>query len=92
MIQLVTIVTGIGVVLVSGAQAVDHPAAALAAAAVILIMLALAPRLLPVAARAAGSLTGKAIDYPRMPRWVVWMAIVNSVIAWMSGPGKVGVP
>ena len=84
MIQLVTIVAGIGVVLVTGAQAVDHPAVALAAAALILIILALAPRLLPLAARTAATLTGKNIDYPRMPRSIVWMATANSIIAWIA--------
>jgi glycosyltransferase 2 family protein len=84
MIQLVSIAAGIGVVLVTGAQAVDHPAVAVASAALILVMLALAPRLLPMAARLAASVTGKAIDYPQMPASVVWMAIVNSVIAWIA--------
>ena len=84
MIQLVMIAAGIGVVLVTGAQAVDHPAIAIAAAILILTMLALAPRLLPLAGRILTSLTGKAIDYPRMPPTLVWMAILSSAIAWIA--------
>ena len=84
MVQLVTILAGIGVVLVTGAQAVAHPAIAVAAAAVILMTLSLAPRFLPVAGRIAASLTGKTFDFPRMRPSLVWMAIVNSIIAWIA--------
>jgi hypothetical protein len=84
MVQLVTILAGIGVVLVTGAQAVAHPAIAVAAAAVILMTLGLAPRFLPVAGRIAASLTGKTFDFPRMRPSLVWMAIVNSIIAWIA--------
>jgi glycosyltransferase 2 family protein len=84
MVQLVTILAGIGVVLVTGAQAVAHPAIAVVAAAVILVTLGLAPRFLPVAGRIAASLTGKTFDFPRMRPSLVWMAIVNSIIAWIA--------
>jgi glycosyltransferase 2 family protein len=84
MVQLVTILAGIGVVLVTGAQAVAHPAIAVAAAAAIVLTLGLAPRFLPVAGRIAASLTGKTFDFPRMRPSLVWMAIVNSIIAWIA--------
>jgi hypothetical protein len=69
MVQLVTILAGIGVVLVTGAQAVAHPAIAVAAAAAIVL---------------TASLTGKTFDFPRMRPSLVWMAIVNSIIAWIA--------
>jgi glycosyltransferase 2 family protein len=84
MVQLVTILAGIGVVLVTGAQAVAHPAIAVAVAAASLLTLGLAPRFPPVAGRIAASLTGKTFDFPRMRPSLVWMAIVNSIIAWIA--------
>jgi hypothetical protein len=56
----------------------------LAAPAAILLTLGLAPRFLPVAGRIAASLTGKTFDFPRMRPSLVWMAIVNSIIAWIA--------
>lgn len=84
MTQLVTIAAGIAVVLVAGAQAMEDPAFALAAAAVIAILLALAPRFLPMAARAAGSLTGREVKLPRMPAHIVWMTVGSSVLSWIA--------
>jgi hypothetical protein len=84
MIQLVTIAAGIGVVMVTGAQAVDHPAVAVIAGAVIVIALFLAPRALPLAGRLATAVTGREMTLPRMPASLVWMAVINSVIAWVA--------
>ena len=84
MIQLVTIVAGIGVVMVTGAQAVDHPVIAVIAAVLIVLALALAPRALPIVGRLATSLTGREMNLPRMPASLVWMAVINSVISWVA--------
>lgn len=84
MIQLVTIAAGIGVVLISGAQAVERPVIALAAAAVIGVMLALAPRLVPLAGKAATSLTGREVHLPRIRARIVWMTIASSVVSWIA--------
>jgi hypothetical protein len=84
MIQLVTIAAGIGVVMVTGAQAVDHPAVAVIAGAMIVIALFLAPRALPLAGRLATAVTGREMTLPRMPASLVWMAVINSVIAWVA--------
>ena len=84
MIQLVTIAAGIGVVLLTGAQAVDHPMIAVAAGALILIGLTIAPRIIPAAARSAASLTGKEITLPKIPARLVWMAALSSIVSWIA--------
>jgi glycosyltransferase 2 family protein len=84
LMQLVTIAAGIGVVLVTGAQAVDHPGLALGAAAAILIGLAATPSLLPLAGRVVSSLTGRNIVLPRMSASIVWMAVGSSIISWIA--------
>ncbi len=84
LMQLVTIASGIGVVLVTGAQAVDHPSLAIAVALVILAILASLPALLPRLGKLAASLTGKDIVLPRLSASVVWMCIASSVISWIA--------
>ena len=84
LIQLVTVAAGIGVVLVTGAQAVDHPSLALGIAVLILAALASLPAVLPKIGRAAASLTGKDISLPRIPASVVWMCIASSIISWVA--------
>jgi glycosyltransferase 2 family protein len=84
LMQLVSVAAGIGVVLVTGAQAVDHPRIAILAATLIVIGLAAIPVILPALGRAAATLTGKNIVLPRMSATVVWMAVGSSVISWIA--------
>jgi len=84
LIQLVTVAAGIGVVLVTGATAVDNQAIAFAVAAVILALLILAPRLLPAAGRLAGSVVGREVTLPRIHAPLVWMTVVSSVVSWIA--------
>ena len=84
MIQLVTVAAGIGVVLVTGAQAIERPVLALFAAVMIAVMLALAPRLLPAVGKAATSLIGREVNLPRMRSEVVWMAVLSSIVSWIA--------
>jgi glycosyltransferase 2 family protein len=84
LIQLVTIAAGIAVVLVTGAEAVDHPSIALIAAAAILVALAFAPRFLPAMGRVAASLTGREISLPRIHAPLLWMTVASSVISWIA--------
>ncbi|MDO8503015.1 MAG: lysylphosphatidylglycerol synthase domain-containing protein [Gemmatimonadaceae bacterium] len=83
LIQLVTVAAGIGVVLVTGAQAVDHPGIAVAAAGGILAVLAATPALLPHAGRLVSSLTGRSIALPRTPASVVWLTTASSIVSWI---------
>lgn len=84
LIQLVTVVAGIGVVLVTGATAVENQAIAFAVAAVILAMLIFAPRLLPAAGRLAGSVIGREVTLPQIHAPLVWMTVVSSVVSWIA--------
>jgi len=84
LIQLVTVAAGIGVVLVTGAQAVDHPSLALGIAVVILAALASLPAAMPKLGRIAASLTGRDISLPRIPAAVVWMCIASSILSWIA--------
>jgi hypothetical protein len=84
LIQLVTIVAGIGVVLVAGAQAIDQPVVAVVAGACILAILAATPRLLPGAGKLVSALTGKSLSLPAIPASVVWAATARSVVAWIA--------
>jgi len=84
LMQLVSIATGIGVVLVTGATAVDHPAVAITAAIVLIAVLLMIPGLLPVMGRAASSITGKQIAMPTLKRSTVWMAVGASLLSWIA--------
>jgi len=84
LIQLVTIAAGIGVVFVTGAQAVDHPSIAIAIAALILVSLATLPVVLPRIGRIAASVTGKEISLPRVSPGIVWMCVASSVLSWIA--------
>lgn len=83
LMQLVTVAAGIGVVMVTGASAVDQPGVAVAIALLILLGLSVTPMLLPPLARAASSVTGRNFEVPRMPAHVVWMAIGSSIVSWI---------
>jgi hypothetical protein len=84
LMQLVSIATGIGVVLVTGAQAVDHRTIAVVAGVLIVAGLAATPALLPVAGRLVSSMTGRDISLPRIPASTVWMAAASSTISWIA--------
>jgi hypothetical protein len=84
LMQLVSIVAGIGVVLVTGMSAVDHPGIAIAAAIAILAMLLAIPTIVPALGRIASSLTGKQIAVPHLPATAVWMAVGSSIISWIA--------
>src|SRR5512141_1143992 len=78
LIQLVTVAAGIGVVLATGAQAVNQKAAAIIAVLVIVAGLAVTPMLLPAVGRVVSSLTGRRIELPRLPSSVIWMTAASS--------------
>lgn len=84
LIQLVTIATGIGVVLGAGSQVVDQPLLAVLVLLGVVVCVAAAPRLLPRAARLASSATGKDIQLPRIEANTVWAAALRSIISWIA--------
>ncbi len=84
LVQLLSIATGIAVVLVAGVQAVENRVLAAGVLVVVVALVAAAPRLLPAAARVAASLTGKQIEMPHIAARTVWSAAARSMISWIA--------
>ncbi len=84
LVQLLSIVTGIGVVLIAGSQVVENRWLAVAVFAVVAAFVAVAPRLLPATAQVAARLTGKQIELPSIDGMTVWGAALRSAISWAA--------
>ena len=84
LIQLVTVATGIALVLVTGIRAIDQPAVAIAIGVVLAVGIASIPVVLPRLARAAGSLAGKAIEVPPLPASTLWLSVARSLVSWIA--------
>lgn len=82
-INLVNLLAGFGLVLVTGAEFFEARGAAIALAAMLLVGIVLAPRVVPVAARLAGRVFGRAFDVPPLPDRAVWLASVGCLLAWI---------
>lgn len=81
--QLLTLALGLGVVLFSGARLIGQPLPLGAALVMILVLVGLAPRLLPRLTRLLASLTGWTIPEPQIPATVVWGASAAAGITWV---------
>jgi uncharacterized membrane protein YbhN (UPF0104 family) len=84
LIQLVTIATGIVLVIITGIGAVDQPLLAIVTGVVLILSLAALPILLPRLAEIAGSLTGKTIEVPPLPATILWLSVVRSLVSWIA--------
>lgn len=84
LIQLVTVATGIALVLVTGIRAVDQPVLAIVIGVILAAGIATMPALLPRLARVAASLTGKAIEVPPVPASSLWLAVAGSLLSWIT--------
>jgi hypothetical protein len=84
LIQLLSIATGIGVVLIAGSQAVEHRMLAVVVLILLLIFVASAPRLMPAAAQFVASVTGKRVELPAIAAATVWAAALRSTISWIA--------
>jgi hypothetical protein len=73
-INLVNLLAGVGVVLVTGAEFFEARNAALAFGALLLAGIVLAPRLVPFIGRLAGKVIGRPLDVPTLPDRAVWLA------------------
>lgn len=82
-INLVNLLAGFGLVLVTGAEFFEARAAAVTLAAMLLVGIFLAPRVVPVAARLAGRVFRRAFDVPPLPDRAVWLAAVGCLLAWI---------
>jgi hypothetical protein len=84
LIQLVTVTTGIALVLVTGIGAVDQPVLAIVIGVVLAAGIATMPALLPRLARIAASLTGKPFEVAPVPASSVWIAVGGSLLSWLA--------
>jgi uncharacterized membrane protein YbhN (UPF0104 family) len=84
LIQIVTVATGIVLVIFTGISAVDQPAVAIVIGVVLVVGLALLPVLLPRLAAIAANLTGKTIEVAPLKGSVLWLSIVRSLVSWIA--------
>ncbi|HVF40759.1 MAG TPA: lysylphosphatidylglycerol synthase domain-containing protein [Gemmatimonadaceae bacterium] len=84
LMQLVSILTGIGVVLITGAQALDHPRLAILAAVALGLALLATPQILPPLIRYAARVSGREVTVPRLETSTVLMAALRSAISWVA--------
>lgn len=82
-VQLVNLVTGFGVFFVAGANVIDVPAAALAGALGLGIMVFSAPWLVPAGVRFLNTLTGRQVKLPHLPPRAIWWAAAGTTLAWV---------
>lgn len=84
LIQVVSVASGIAVVLATGAQAVDRPLLAVTVVALLLVIIAATPFALPWVVRRAAGLIGREVTVPPMASSVVWLAFARSALAWVA--------
>jgi len=84
LIQLVTVATGIALVLVTGIRAIDQPAIAIAIGVVLAAGIAAIPTILPRVARMAGNLAGRPIEIPPLPARTLWLSVLRSLLSWVA--------
>lgn len=82
-INLVNLLAGFGLVLVTGAEFFEARGAAAVLAVVLVAGIVLAPRMLPVVATLAGKIIRRPVEVPRLPDRAVWLASVGCLAAWI---------
>ena len=82
-VNLVNLLAGLGVVLVTGARSLDHPRAAVVLGAALVLGLGFAPRLVHVASRVASRALGRALEVPPLPPGSVAIALAGCTLAWI---------
>jgi len=81
--QMVSLVTGTAIVMVSGAKLLGQPLLVGAAVLVLAIVLLGAPRFLPPLAVWVGTMIGKDIAPPSVPATSIWTAAVANTLSWL---------
>jgi len=82
-INLVNLLAGFGLVLVTGAEFFEARGAALVLAVLLVGGIVLAPRLVPLFGTIAGRILRRPIEVPRLPDRAVWLASVGCLAAWI---------
>ncbi|HMG95631.1 MAG TPA: lysylphosphatidylglycerol synthase domain-containing protein [Gemmatimonadaceae bacterium] len=81
--QMVSLVTGTAIVMVSGAKLLGQPLLVGAAVLVLAIVLLGAPRFLPPLAVWVGTMIGKDIAPPSVPAASIWTAALANTLSWL---------
>ena len=81
--QMVSLVTGTAIVMVSGAKLLGQPLLVGAAVLVLAIVLLSAPRFLPPLAVWVGTMIGKDIAPPSVPATSIWTAALANTLSWL---------
>jgi len=84
LIQLVTIATGIVLVVATGIGAVNQPVVAIVIGVVLIASIALLPVMLPRLAAIAAKLTGKTIEIVPLAGSVLWLSVARSLLSWVA--------
>jgi glycosyltransferase 2 family protein len=81
--QTVSLATGTGIVMVTGATLLGQPLLVGASVLILVIVLLCAPRFLPPLTVWVGSLIGRDIAPPSVPATSIWTAAVASTLSWL---------
>jgi uncharacterized membrane protein YbhN (UPF0104 family) len=81
--QMVSLVTGTAIVMVSGAKLLGQPLLVGAAVLVLAIVLLSAPRFLPPLAVWVSTMIGKDIAPPSVPATSIWTAALANTLSWL---------
>jgi uncharacterized membrane protein YbhN (UPF0104 family) len=81
--QMVSLATGTGIVMVTSAKLLGQPLLVGAAVLVLVVVLLSAPRFLPPVAVWVGNLIGKDIAPPSVPATSIWTAALASTLSWL---------
>lgn len=81
--QMVSLVTGTAIVMVSGAKLLGQPLLVGAAVIVLAIVLLSAPRFLPPLAVWVSTMIGKDIAPPSVPATSIWTAALANTLSWL---------
>jgi uncharacterized membrane protein YbhN (UPF0104 family) len=81
--QMVSLVTGTAIVMVSGAKLLGQPLLVGAAVVILAIVLLSAPRFLPPLAVWVSTMIGKDIAPPSVPATSIWTAALANTLSWL---------
>jgi len=83
LIQIISIAAGIGVVLVTGAQAVDRPWLAALIGGAMLASIAASPYVLPVVVRRTARLFRREVTVPALGSATIWGTFASAALSWV---------
>lgn len=83
LVNLISVLVGLAITLMFGAKVLQQPGLALVAVAAGLMLVALTPVLVPRAAQAVASLTGKSLGDVSVPARALWASALGCGLAWL---------